>query len=126
MFFRRVVVAIEDIVHTAAHKGDILFLAERGDRIVAGVGGRGDDDLVNHLRPARPDDHPGQYRLVAQFFEHLARQPAGGHAGLDDGNDLGGCHLLPPRRLNAISYACKSFWKFFDQSARSSARTRAS
>ena len=93
------------VVLGAARPPPALAAARLDEHVVAGLGGRGDDDLVDRRACAGALDAVLEGRLAREHFEHLPRQPTAAHSRLDD-RDGGHASLSPTRAVRAIVGPC--------------------
>ena len=115
--FRRKPVTIQHILQRAAHAGNARIRTETRDRVVAGVAGRGDGNLVQGAALAKAMHDMPEQRLSCDRHQHLAGQARRTHARLDHGNDWGLIRHQPGIQLSRI---CRKGLRPSDGSARHS------
>jgi hypothetical protein len=75
----------------AIHRG-VLRGGQSGDRVIVGAVAGRNHHLIKHRGPPQSPDDMRQHRNATKRQQHLARQPLGAHASLDNGNGLHSGH----------------------------------
>ena len=82
------VIAIQDVKAIPAKKWDCLCRAKIGNWVVDDLAGCGDGGQIQAFGAPGSGQHTRQHWLRADRQEHFAWQPAGTHAGLNDGDNF--------------------------------------
>ena len=94
VFTRCLVITVQDVKLAAAKDRHCLLLAERSNGVIRRVGSGGNHNPSEGLGAQDAVDYACQHRLAAQVTQDFAGQPAGTHAGLNDGDDIILAHKL--------------------------------